>query len=133
MSQGKKPQSRGWLKNVLRFIAILLFLFLALTAIGIFATQYLQNVDIRAWFIKTQWIWFPQLAGLVGELGRLHVQRACRAHVGAAAAAGAVELADLDGVARALGQAFLDLSLVKYTTECFQSLWISISSLQRMN
>ena len=46
----------------------------------------------------------PQLAGLVGELGRLHVQRACRAHVGAAAAAGAVELADLDGVARALGQ-----------------------------
>lgn len=56
MSQGEKPQSRGWLKNVLRFIAILLFLFLALTAIGIFATQYLQNVDIRAWFIKTQWI-----------------------------------------------------------------------------
>ena len=42
MSQGKKPQSRGWLKNVLRFIAILLFLFLALTAIGIFATQYLR-------------------------------------------------------------------------------------------
>ena len=46
----------------------------------------------------------PQLAGLFGELGRLHVQRACRAHVGAAAAAGAVELAHLDGVARALGQ-----------------------------
>ena len=52
MSQGEKPQSRGWLKNVLRFIAILLFLFLALTAIGIFATQYLQNVDIRAWLLK---------------------------------------------------------------------------------
>jgi len=33
MSQGKKPQSRGWLKNVLRFIAILLFLFLALNCI----------------------------------------------------------------------------------------------------
>ena len=53
MSQGEKPQSRGWLKNVLRFIAILLFLFLALTAIGIFATQYLQNVDIRAWLKRS--------------------------------------------------------------------------------
>ena len=68
MSQGKKPQSRGWLKNVLRFIAILLFLFLALTAIGIFATQYLQKVDIRAWFIKTQWIWFAVRLLLYGAI-----------------------------------------------------------------
>ena len=58
MFQSEKPLFRGWLKNVLRFIALLLSLFLVLTAMGEFDAEYLQNIDIRAWFIKTQWLWF---------------------------------------------------------------------------
>jgi hypothetical protein len=58
MFQSEKPLFRGWLKNVLRFIALLLSLFLVLTAMGVFAAEYLKNIDIRAWFIKTQWLWF---------------------------------------------------------------------------
>lgn len=50
-------------------VLLLSFYFiLALTAIGIFATQYLQNVDIRAWFIKTQWIWFAVRLLLYGAI-----------------------------------------------------------------
>lgn len=68
MSQGEKQSSRSWLKNVLRFIALIVFLFLILTAIGIFASEYLQNVDIRAWFIKTKWIWFTVRLVLYGMI-----------------------------------------------------------------
>lgn len=57
MSQGKKTSSKHWLKNALRFIALLLFLFLVLTSLGIFVSEHFQHIDIRAWFIKTQWIW----------------------------------------------------------------------------
>lgn len=68
MSQGEKQSSRSWLKNVLRFIALIVFLFLILTAIGIFASEYLQNIDIRAWFIKTKWIWFTVRLVLYGMI-----------------------------------------------------------------
>ena len=58
MSQDEKPLLGGWFKNVLRFISLIVCLFLVLIAMGIFAGEYLQNIDIRTWFIKTQWIWF---------------------------------------------------------------------------
>ncbi|WP_244149123.1 hypothetical protein [Rodentibacter mrazii] len=61
--------SKGWLKNVLRFMFFLILLFLVLIVIGVFAAEYLQDVDIRAWFIKTQWIWFTVRLMLYGVIG----------------------------------------------------------------
>lgn len=69
MSQGEKTPSKGWLKNVLRFMFFLIFLFLVLIVVGVFAAEYLQDVDIRAWFIKTQWIWFTVRLMLYGVIG----------------------------------------------------------------
>lgn len=58
MLQGKQSMAREWCKSALRLLGSFIFLCLILTAIGIFAGEYLQNIDIRTWFIKTQWIWF---------------------------------------------------------------------------
>ena len=58
MLQGKQSMAREWCKSALRLLGSFIFLCLILTAIGIFAGEYLQNIDVRTWFIKTQWIWF---------------------------------------------------------------------------
>lgn len=58
MLQGKQSIAREWCKSALRLLGSFIFLCLILTAIGIFAGEYLQNIDIHTWFIKTQWIWF---------------------------------------------------------------------------
>lgn len=69
MSQGEKVPSKGWLKNVLRFISFLIFLFLVLIVVGVFSAEYLNDIDIRSWIIKTQWIWFPVRLSLYGLIG----------------------------------------------------------------
>ena len=58
MLQGKQSMAREWCKSALRLLGSFIFLCLILTAIGIFAGEYLQNTDIRAWFIETRWFWF---------------------------------------------------------------------------